>query len=142
MNNRCYNKKAPNYSSYGGRGLSVFEGWKNNPRAFIDYVETLPKAKNINLTLDRIKNDRNYEPRNLRWATKHVQQANQGVSSDNTSGYRGVYFEKSSNKWLAYINVNLKRIRIGLYFSSIEAIIARNDYIIKYNLTEYHIQEP
>jgi len=50
----------------------------------------------------------------------------------NTSGYRGVSFQKANNKWKSYINYNGKLIYCGLYFSALEAAIAYNESAKKY----------
>lgn len=44
---------------------------------------------------------------------------------NNTSGYKGVYRNKSINKWQAYINVNLKRVCLGSFDLLEDAIAAR-----------------
>ncbi len=74
---RCYNKNEDNYIYYGGREISMCDEWINNFMAFYDYILTLPKIEtNEKLTIDRIDNDGNYEPGNLRWATHKMQMAN------------------------------------------------------------------
>lgn len=73
---RCYNTKDKNYHSYGGRGITLFEEWINNPKAFIDYIKSLENYGVEKLSLDRINNDGNYEPGNLRWATRKEQARN------------------------------------------------------------------
>lgn len=72
---RCLCKTNKKYKDYGGRGITIYELWINNPTMFIDYVSSLNGYMEKGLTLDRINNDGNYEPGNLRWAT-HIQQAN------------------------------------------------------------------
>ena len=38
---------------------------------------------------------------NLRFANKSLNAMNSCLSSANTSGYKGVYFQKTSNRWIA-----------------------------------------
>lgn len=44
---------------------------------------------------------------------------------NNTSGHKGVAFDKSRNKYMAYINVHDKRIYLGRYETIEDAIKAR-----------------
>lgn len=80
---RCYNKKHKSYHSYGGRGIAIWEPWKSDRVAFIQYIEALPGSNDPKLSLDRINNDGNYEPGNLRWATMK-QQGNNRRKKENT----------------------------------------------------------
>ena len=67
---RCYDLNNINYKNYGGRGITVFEPWKNSYKGFkndiLDQIGNRPSSK---YHLDRIDNDGNYEPNNLQWAT-------------------------------------------------------------------------
>lgn len=69
MNQRCHYEKSKGYHNYGGRGIKVCEEWnKSNPKGFenfCEYVGERPKG----LQMDRIDNDGNYEPGNIRWVT-------------------------------------------------------------------------
>lgn len=56
---------------------------------------------------------------NLRLATASQNQANSVIRKDNTSGYKGVCFNKKRNKWRARIYINNKQISIG-YFDTPE----------------------
>lgn len=140
MKDRCYNPKAPYYKNYGGRGITVCDEWLNDAKAFIDYVSSLPNAIGQGLTIDRIRNNEGYKPGNLRWATYHIQSVNQNIRSDNKSGYIGVSFCKERKKYTSTIGVNRKKINLGRHNTDVEALHARNKYIIENNLTEYELQ--
>lgn len=72
MIKRCENPNHHAYSRYGGRGISVHPEWRADFAAFLRDVGSRPSP---DLSLDRIDNDGNYEPGNVRWATAK-QQAN------------------------------------------------------------------
>lgn len=73
---RCFNTKDESYLNYGGRGIILFPDWVHNFKAFYDYVSKLPHFGEEGYSLDRIDNNGNYEPNNLRWATKKEQSRN------------------------------------------------------------------
>lgn len=75
MRNRCNNPKASRYHRYGGRGISVCGDWDDFP-TFLAHVSKLDHYGDPGYTLDRIDNDGNYEPGNVRWATYAEQNAN------------------------------------------------------------------
>jgi hypothetical protein len=74
--NRCGNPSDAGYRNYGGRGIKVFAPWLEDRRAFLAYLVTLPGWDNPILELDRTEVDGGYEPGNLRFITKQVNQAN------------------------------------------------------------------
>ena len=76
MKQRCKNQKRVGYKNYGGRGISVYSPWVNDFTAFYNYVSKLPHFQEEGRSLDRINNDGNYEPNNLRWATRSEQAKN------------------------------------------------------------------
>ena len=99
MRKRCSSKSYVYYSHYGGRGIKVCDRWATS---FPNFLEDMGKKPSPNHSLDRIDNDGNYEPSNCRWATKQEQSRNQGLRSDNTSGVRGVGYDKANKIWIAY----------------------------------------
>ncbi len=62
---------------------------------------------------------------NLRYATHQENQFNQQLSSSNTSGSKGVHFNKREKKWVAKIKVNGKSKHLGLFDKKEDAIRAR-----------------
>lgn len=74
---RCTNPKEVAYVNYGGRGITICEKWRNSFEAFYEDVGPRPTEKH---SIDRINNDGNYEPSNVRWATKGQQVRNRRIS--------------------------------------------------------------
>ncbi len=66
---RCTNPLNKNYKDYGGRGISVCAEWLADEHNFTRYLLGLPGCEDRNLVLDRIDNNGNYEPGNLRFTT-------------------------------------------------------------------------
>ncbi|AFV80851.1 putative HNH endonuclease [Staphylococcus phage SA5] len=73
MKQRCYDVNAINYKNYGGRGIEICEEWKNDFKKFYDYMGDPP---NENYQIDRINNDGNYEPGNVKWSTRSENSTN------------------------------------------------------------------
>lgn len=70
--------------------------------------------------------------KNLRFCSRSTNAMNCKIHKHNTSGYKGVSYSKSLNKWRAYIVVNDKQISLGCYHSKEEAALAYNKGAIKY----------
>ena len=129
---RCNNPKNKDYKNYGARGITVCEEWLDVTNFVAWCEETYPNIKGY--SLDRIDNDKGYSPENCRWADKVTQNTNQRKSSANTSGFVGVYWDISKNKWTAKVGSNNKLINIGYFSSKEEAVLARDNYIIENKL--------
>jgi hypothetical protein len=73
MLQRCKpGSKADSAKNYADRGIRVCERWHSFPNFLADMGE-----RPDGLTLDRIDNNKGYEPGNCRWATWHEQRMNQ-----------------------------------------------------------------
>ena len=148
MNKRCADPNDRGFHNYGGRGIQVCREWttqkgnyygKGQPHFwnFVHWVEEnlgeRPTTGNAGHSLDRIDNDGNYEPGNLRWATKKEQRDNQRTglhrsSADcnqklGKSGVRGCYKTKTG-KWTAQVYYYKKAYNLGTFDTLEEASAA------------------
>jgi hypothetical protein len=73
MKERCYAPSYRGYHNYGGRGIRICDEWRNSFEAFYAHIGPRPSSEH---SLDRIDNDGNYEPGNVRWATRNEQRGN------------------------------------------------------------------
>ena len=64
---------------------------------------------------------------NLRLANKSENAYNSKKRSTNTSGTVGVYFRKDTQKWVAFIRNNYKKICLGCFKDKEDAIKARKE---------------
>lgn len=74
LKKRCLNPLDGDYPNYGGRGIRVCDEWVNSFEAFYEHIGPKPSP---DMSVDRIDNDGNYEPGNVRWATATEQRHNQ-----------------------------------------------------------------
>lgn len=72
MLDRCENPNSPSYPDYGGRGISVCDRWHD----IANFVDDLPSGFKPGMEIDRIDNDGDYCPGNVRWSTKKVNSSN------------------------------------------------------------------
>ena len=83
--------------------------------------------------LDHIDNNKiNNRVENLREATSHQNNCNTKTRTDNTSGIKGVCWDKDVKKWRVQLQVNGKKTHIGIYadieLAELVVTEARNKY--------------
>ena len=74
MIQRCHNPNNSKFEYYGGRGIIVCDEWRG-PGGFEKFLAYIGPRPSSELELDRIDNDGNYAPENVRWTT-HKEQMN------------------------------------------------------------------
>lgn len=73
MRQRCLNPKQPSFHNYGGRGISIDPRWN----CFLTFCADVGPRPTESHTLDRYPDmNGNYEPGNVRWATRREQMSN------------------------------------------------------------------
>lgn len=116
MLSRCSNKNEKSYPRYGGRGISVCDRWKESFVNFKNDVGERPDG----CSLDRINNDGNYEPGNVRWATRAVQARNTRRTIMITAFGETLCIQDQANKFA--IGASIVRSRINLGWSIEDAL--------------------
>lgn len=121
MRRRCVDAKQPNFSHYGGKGITVCEEWLHNYKAFYDW--SISNGYTDELTIDRIDNNKGYSPENCRWADMKTQQNNRSYNKLLT--YNG----KTQNvkEWAEELGINYKTLwnRLFTYKWSIEKALKK-----------------
>lgn len=91
-----------------------------------------------NLCVDHIDRDPlNNNLENLRMITQQQNVCNRTKSKNCSSKYKGVSFDKNSNKWACYFQIDSKKKHIGLFNTELEAGQAYNKYLEDNNLIYY-----
>lgn len=90
MIDRCYDSNSSNYYDYGGRGISVCREWYNpnyknghDPECVLNFYNWAISNgwnDNLNLSIDRVDPNGNYEPKNCRLIPLEYQSNNRRIS--------------------------------------------------------------
>jgi hypothetical protein len=130
MVSRCYKPTNPGYKYYGGRGIKICDAWLSDPSLFYDEIGPRPSD---DYSVDRINNDGDYEPGNVRWATKMEQSCNRRIKNPNGHPGIGRIVRKCGKiKWRVELYSNHRNNHIGYFDSLDEAIQARKKAELQY----------
>lgn len=114
---RTSKPSATGYKNYGGRGIKMCKEWMESFEKFYEYIGDPPTEKH---TVERIDNNKGYEPGNIRWASYLEQSRNKRVfNKRNKNGFVGVY--KTRNTYWSMIVINGKKNYLGSYKTAKQA---------------------
>jgi hypothetical protein len=110
-------------TKYGYYQINIFgRPYAVHRLAFLYMTGRFPKHD-----IDHINGDRTDNRWvNLREVTRRENMMNVGVRSNSTTGVTGVSRRKDTGKYLAYVDVMGKRIRLGNFVTLVEAVEARD----------------
>jgi hypothetical protein len=99
-----------------------------------NYLHRLIMNNSLYKNIDHI-NQNKFDNRkiNLRECNYKENGYNRNKTIENTSGFKGVTFNKKAKKWVSQIMVNYKHIHLGYFTNSKDAAIAYNEGAIKYH---------
>lgn len=105
---RCCNPKNRAWERYGGRGIKLYSEWKESFQLFYEYIGPRPSPLH---SINRIDNDRGYEPGNIEWAT---------VEQQNNNTRRSVFLifkgrKQTVGQWAKELSIDQRKIRDRLH---------------------------
>lgn len=113
------------------RGRIFQQGFRNNTRRTLTYtILDVPS----HLFVDHKNRDFHDNQReNLRFATKAENARNTGTYSNNTSGYKGVCFSVTAQRWVVKLKVDGKDITKGGFLTKEQAALHYNKLAKQYH---------
>lgn len=128
INARCNNPSCSSYIHYGARGIALHSAF-SKAVSFVNYCRTLPgfpATPTAGLSIDRIDNNKGYEPGNLRFANQKTQCRNRrttfyvNYNGETIDSY--TFQEKYCPKYRPHVITKL--LKKGM---SPEALVERNN---------------
>lgn len=111
MRNRCYYEKHNRFRYYGGKGIKVCDEWKDDFQAFYDWA--IQNGWQCGLSPDRIKNELNYCPGNIKFSTEQQQSRNRTSNVSLTiDGETKILIEWAEISGIKYGTLR-KRLKLG-----------------------------
>lgn len=114
MKKRCYNHDRKEYPIYGGRGITVCKMWRDSYKNFKKWALAHgydPNAEYGECTLDRIDNNKGYQPSNCRW----VDVVTQNRNKVNTKKYKYHNREMNAKGWSKELDIPYDELKRDLY---------------------------
>jgi len=114
---RCLKINDIAYKDYGGRGIKICDRWKDS---FKNFWEDMGERPSKYHSIDRIDNNKDYEPSNCRWGTPLEQ-------GRNKRNVRLITFKnqtKCLTEWIEFLNLDEKIVAKNLYGKKMNVLSA------------------
>lgn len=132
------------WAEQGDEGYIVTKVWNNNKPASVFMHRLIMQENGFDIS-DSDVDHRNHltydnQKSNLRICKHHQNIVASKTYSNNTSGRKGVCWDKGKNKWAVYITANKKTHFVGRYVNFEDAVKAREEAEQIYH-KEYHYDD-
>ena len=135
---RCTNPNTWEYEYYGARGITICEEWGERSKGghgnispgfinFMTYIDGVldPPPTPEHNTLDRIDNQKGYEPGNIKWATRKEQANNRRPRKANKGRSGKQWISKDQHgKWIGIYHWHGEPHYVGYFVDEDEAFNA------------------
>jgi hypothetical protein len=114
---RCLKINNIAYKDYGGRGIKICDRWKDS---FKNFWEDMGERPSKYHSIDRIDNNKDYEPSNCKWSTPLEQ-------GRNKRNVRLITFKnqtKCLTEWIEFLNLDEKIVAKNLYTKKMNVLSA------------------
>lgn len=101
---RCLNPNNPGYKNYGGRGIKVCKQWEED---FMNFYNDMGKRPSKKHSIERVDNNKGYNPENCIWATIDAQANNKRTCRLIT--YKGQ--TKNLTQWSKKLGISYDALR-------------------------------
>lgn len=125
MLKRCFNKNNKRYELYAKKGITVYDEWVRDFKAFYDHIGSMPNSTET-WTVGRKDNNLSYIPGNVQWESLKTQARNHAKQSNNTSGITGVQRQDK------VINGRVYTSWVGVYTNEIGKKVTKYFSVNKY----------
>lgn len=105
MITRCFNPKSNRWPNYGGRGITVCDGWKK----FENFLSDMGEPP-TGMSIERIDNDGHYGPDNCKWSSRIEQSRNK--RNNRLIEYHGLAM--TAPEWSELTGINVGTIKSRL----------------------------
>lgn len=125
MLTRCTNPKSDGYARYGARGITVCDRWRQFENFLADMGE-----RPAGTTIDRLENDKGYQPGNCRWATGYQQAQNQVATCSPEEAAKIVFMiergaDSDALRQLGCGSTLIKKLRRGLHWTQRDGLVRK-----------------
>lgn len=131
MISRCYNDKDISFKNYGGKGVAVFDAWRNNFVDFYNWAIANGWSERLQLDKDIIGNGLIYSPSTCKFVTRSENCRNR--KTNNLLTYNGE--TKTLAEWCELYNIKhtcvIKRISRGWTINQALVTPVKNNGYVK-----------